>query len=76
MNKNEYSFAKRLYEEAIEKVGFDFSSSALWEELLKLSQDDKYKVFSIYRRVLGVPLKNLDDFREKFNGFFLTCTLE
>lgn len=70
---------KMLYEEAASKVGFDFSSSALWEELIHLSSNNSYnkiETFNLYRRVLTIPIKNLDNFRDKFNAFFSTLTPE
>lgn len=59
-----------LFERAIEAVGDDFLAQTLWDKFIEfeLSQEEYLNVSKLYKRVMAVPVRDLDRYWERYKA--------
>jgi len=68
---DDLKYIRSLFERAIEKIGDDYLAQILWDKYIEFeeSQEEYANVFSLYTRVLYIPLKALDQYWDKLMRF-------
>lgn len=67
-----FSIFDSLFEAAIDRVGTDYNCEALWNKYIEFetstaqNEGNFSRVLQIYLRILGIPLKNLEEFYNRF----------